>query len=207
VRAKGCGPVASGTAFAVAPGLLVGAAHVVAGVPSVEIEWFTGESAEPRSYPVDVVGYEEDSDLALLRTQAGVPSLSIDQAQLNTDGAVLGFDASSEFLVSPARIEHFVSASGLWGPQTSRNVYVLAADVRKGQSGGPLIDADGSVVGVAFAAVSGPQDIGFALSRGELLAFLVTAGVDARVNDRGETVITALPATLEEVSHGECRIG
>lgn len=207
MRAKGCGPVANGTAFAVAPGLLVGAAHVVAGAPDVEIEWFTGESAEPSSYPVEVVGYEEDSDLALLRTEAGLPSLSIDQAQLKTVGAVLGFDASAEFLVSPARIEHYVSASGLWGPRTSRNVYVLAADIRKGQSGGPLIDAAGSVVGVAFAAVSDPEDIGFALSRGELLEFLVAAGVDARVNDRGETVIAAQPLTLEEVPHGECRIG
>ena len=86
VRAKGCGPVANGTAFAVAPGLLVGAAHVVTGAPRVEIEWFfPGESAEPSSRSAEVVGYEEDSDLALLRTGADVPPLGIDQAQLGSD--------------------------------------------------------------------------------------------------------------------------
>lgn len=207
VRARGCGPVANGTAFAVAPGLLVGAAHVVAGAPSVEIEWSTSESTEPSRHLVDVVGYEEDSDLALFRTESGVPPLSIDQAQLGTNGAVLGFERSSEFVVSPARIEHYVSASGLWGQETTRSVYVLAVDIRKGQSGGPLIDQDGSVVGVVFAAIQGPQDIGFALSREELVRFLISAGIDARVNDRGETVIAAQPARLEEVPHGECRIG
>ena len=207
VRAKGCGPVANGTAFAVAPGLLVGAAHVVTGASRIEIEWFSSESTEPSSHLAEVVGYEEDSDLALLRTGAGVPPLSIDQARLGAIGAVLGFDGSSEYLVSPARIEHHVSASGLWGNGTKRSVYVLAAVIRKGQSGGPLVDRKGSVVGVAFASVQRQQDIGFALSSDELVGFLISSGVDAHTDDRDHAVSAAQLADLREVPHGECRLG
>ena len=207
VRAKGCGPVANGSAFAIAPGLLVGAAHVVTGASSVEIEWSPNEATQLGSHLAEVVGYTEDSDLALLRTKAGVHPLSIDQARLGATGAVLGFDGSSEFLASPARIEHYVSASGLWGGATTRSVYVLAADVRNGQSGGPLVDREGSVVGVAFASIQGPQDIGFAFSSDELVGFLASSGIDARVNDLGDTVITADPASLSEITPGECSVG
>ena len=207
VRATGCGPVANGTAFAVAPGLLVGAAHVVSGATTVEIEWLTPGSTEPSTHPADIVGYEEASDLSLLRIDAEVPPLVIGQAQLGATGAVLGFSASSEFLVSPARIEHYVSASGLWGSGTARSVYVLAADVRKGQSGGPLLDRNGSVVGVAFATARGPAEVGFAFSLPELVRFLMSSGVDARTDDQDRVVIAAQPERLSEVPNGTCRVG
>lgn len=206
VRAKGCGAVSNGTAFAVAPGLLIAAAHVLAGASSIEIEWTPSSADEPRVHSVDVVSFRQASDLALLRTDAAVPALSIDLAQIGTTGAILGFPGGSELEVTPARIEHYVSASGLWGDGTSRSVYVLAADVRSGQSGAPLIDENGSVVGVAFGTVRGPSQVGFALSRAELVEFLVSSGIDARIDESGRTVITVRPETLGEVPNGACEL-
>ena len=204
VRARGCGPVANGTAFAVAPGLLVGAAHVIAGASSIEIEWPTSGSGDASIYPIDVVGFSEARDLALLRTDAGVPPLGINRARLGATGAVLGYREGSALEASPARIEHYVRATGLWGSGTARSVYVLAANVRTGQSGAPLIDQDGNVVGVAFGTVRGPSEIGFALSRAEMVGFLVSAGIDARVDYLGRTVINARIGELSVTPNGEC---
>ncbi|WP_419945159.1 S1 family peptidase [Candidatus Poriferisodalis sp.] len=207
VRAVGCGPVSQGSAFAVAPGLLVGAAHVVTGAPSIEIEWAPGAGSELTVSTAAVVGYDTARDLVLLRSDAEMAPLRVDRVRLGISGAVIGYRQGQGLVVSPARIEHHLAAFGWWGEGTKRNVYLVAADVRTGQSGGPLIDRDGSVVGVAFASVQGPRDIAFALSRGELLGFLASAGVDVQLNYLGETVITAQPGRLEEAPHGECRIG
>ena len=207
VRAHGCGPSSHGSAFAVAPGLVVGAAHVVTGASSVEIAWNGDGDGEPAVSGAAVVGYDTGRDLVLLRSDATVPPLQIGRVRFGITGAVLGYPQGEGLAVSPARIEHVVAASMDWGDGSKRNVYLVAADVRKGQSGGPLIDRDGHVLGVAFAASQGLGEIGFALSRSELLRFLISAGVDARVDYLGDTAIEAQPDELSEVSNGECRIG
>lgn len=204
LRAIGCGAVSNGTAFAVAPGLLVGAAHVIAGASKVEVDVPSDGAATTAAQPVEVVGYSEERDLALLRTDAAVSPLSIDRARLGGMAAVLGYPEGAALEASPARIEHYVSASGLWGDGMRRRVYVLAVNVRAGQSGAPLVDPRGSVVGVAFATTRGPSDIGFALSRDELLGFLVSSGVDARIDYLGRTVVRAQPGKLRNVPNGTC---
>ena len=187
LRAIGCGPASNGTAFAVAPGLLVAAAHVIAGATSVEIDWPASSAAEPSTHLAEVVAFEEARDLALLRTDARVPPLEIDRARLGATAVVLGYSDGAALEVSGARVEHYVSAGGLWGTGTRRHVYVLAASVHAGQSGAPLVDRQGRVVGVVFGAFRGPADIGFALSRAELLGFLVSSGIDARIDYTGRT--------------------
>lgn len=204
VRASGCGPQSNGTAFAVARGLLVGAAHVLAGSTDIEIEWRPSGADDGIVYPAVVVGFDSARDLALLRTDAPVPPLRIGRARLVPIGVVLGFPESGKFTASPARIEHFVRATGLWGDRTARSVYVLAADVRTGQSGAPLIDLHGQAVGVAFATVRGPNQVGFALSRGEMLDFLASSGVEARVDYRSRSIIGMRASDLSEVPNTEC---
>ncbi len=117
---------------------------------------------------------------------------------------MLGYPEGAALEVSPARIEHYVSARGLWGDGTRRRVYLLAADVRAGQSGAPLIDQQGNVVGVAFGRVRGPSGIGFAFSRDDLLSFLVSSGIDARIDHLGRTVVSAASAELRQVPNGAC---
>lgn len=203
VHAFGCGPVAHGSGFAVAPGLLIGSAHVVAGSSSVEIAWNAGGDGLVTS-PADIVGFDPERDLALLRSDAAVPPLQIERVRFGSTGAVLGYLQGEQLEVSPAGIERLVRASGLWGDGIGRNVYLLAADVQKGQSGGPLVDR-GGVVGVAFAAATGPDDVGYALSRGELLGFLGSSGVDVRFDYRGDAMVHAQPASFSVTSSGDCR--
>ncbi|WP_428119611.1 S1 family peptidase [Candidatus Poriferisodalis sp.] len=205
VRALGCGPTSNGTAFAVAPGLLVGAAHVVTGASSVEVGSLGDDVNNPSpDHAATVVGFDPDRDLALLRSDMRVTALPMSRARIGAEGVVLGYPAGKELTASPARVEHFVRATGLWGTDNVRNVYVLAADVRTGQSGAPLLDSDGNVIGIAFAQLRGSAEVAFALSRGELLNFLVESGVDARIDYLGRTVINARRDDLSATPNGEC---
>ncbi len=50
----------------------------------------------------------------------------------------------------------------------TREVYTIRATVRSGNSGGPLIDADGTVLGVVFGAAVDDQETGFVLTAREV---------------------------------------
>jgi hypothetical protein len=58
-----------------------------------------------------------------------------------------------------------------------RQLYVLNAQVRQGDSGGPVVDLDGRELGVVFAASTASDTTGYALTGGELRAALAAAGV------------------------------
>ena len=58
----------------------------------------------------------------------------------------------------------------------TRDVYTLRANVRAGNSGGPLLDTEGTVLGVIFGAAIDKPDIGFALTEAEA-APVVAAGL------------------------------
>ncbi len=230
VRALGCGPPSNGTAFAVAPGLLVGAAHVVVGASSVAVgivgdgilsegilgDGILGEGIlsdgilgdgvnnSTLDHAATVVGFDPGRDLALLRSDVEVTVLAMGRARIGAESVVLGYPAGKELTAAPARVEHYVRASGIWGADNVRNVYVLASDVRAGQSGAPLLDSDGNVIGIVFAQSRGSAEVAFALSRGEILNFLVESGVEARVDYLGRTVINARPADLSVTPNGEC---
>ena len=77
--------------------------------------------------------------------------------------------------ITPARIENQVNAVGrdLYGTSTTRReVFILSADVQPGDSGGALTDADGVVVGVAFAIAPDRPSTAYALTSDELTAVL-----------------------------------
>jgi S1-C subfamily serine protease len=53
-------------------------------------------------------------------------------------------------------------------PDVSRRIYSLRAEVRRGASGGPVIDPRGEVVGMVFATSLDDPDTGYALTLGEI---------------------------------------
>ncbi len=59
----------------------------------------------------------------------------------------------------------------------TRDIYTIRALVRSGNSGGPLVSSDGSVLGVIFAAAADDPQTGFALTADEA-APVATAGLN-----------------------------
>jgi S1-C subfamily serine protease len=163
--ARSCERGQEGTGFVVAPQRVVTNAHVVAGVD----EPFLRVGGEGRRYQGEVVLLDVDRDLAVI----AVPELDAAPLVLGADlprgaaAVVAGFPLDGPYTVEPARVRQVLTARGenIYGePGVDREVYSLFADVEPGNSGGPLLDPQGRVVGVVFAKSLDDPETGYALT-------------------------------------------
>jgi S1-C subfamily serine protease len=187
-NAVACGQSQSGTGFVVAPGRIVTNAHVVAGVTEPVVEALNGDVAGGR-----VVYFDPVDDLAIIAVEGfDVAALAIgDTLPPGQDAAVQGYPHGGPFTAGAAevlavgqtRIPDIYGAGG-----TLREIYTLAANVQEGNSGGPLLDTTGEVVGVIFARSAETQNVGFAMTMAELDPVVAqSAGLTAPVGS-GECI-------------------
>ena len=156
-------------------------AHVVRGCTEVRI---------PPGGVVEVMAQEGSSDLALLRAPAGTirAGAKFRQGRGIRPGAsvvVVGYPLRG-LLASEANVSTG-AVSALAGPGDDRRLIQITAPVQPGNSGGPVLDAAGNVVGVVVAKLDAiriarstgdiPQNVNFAISAGAARAFLDAEGV------------------------------
>jgi S1-C subfamily serine protease len=168
-----------GSGFVSAPERVVTNAHVVAGVrqPTVQI------GGIGQRYSATVVSYDPKRDVAVLRVP-GLPSPPLRFAGPVTRGApavVAGFPRNGPYRLDAARVRSTLDARGadIYGsPGVVRSIYSLFATVEPGNSGGPLLDPTGRVLGVVFAESIDDPNTGYALTTQEV-GTVVAAGARA----------------------------
>ncbi|HSH17761.1 MAG TPA: MarP family serine protease [Candidatus Saccharimonadales bacterium] len=176
----GCGGVVEGTGFAIDSNLIATNAHVVAGVQRPFVRDANGQ------HSATVVWFDPDLDFAIVRANnlAGEPLLvGTDRAPNGTQGAVLGYPGGGPLDAGGAEVLDHFTARGrdIYNSSIStRQVYSLAARVIPGNSGGPLIAEDGSVIGVIFAQSTAYQNVGYALSTAQLSSAISQARAQNR---------------------------
>lgn len=167
VEGRACDQIQDGTGFVVRPGLVATNAHVVAGEPSTFVFLPNGDKVAVR-----VVRFDPRRDLAILAVDnLRLAPLSIGQGQAGLVGAVYGHPGGGDLRAAPARIAEEIDARGTdiyRTTPTSRDVFVLAAQLAPGDSGAPLVDQAGRVLGVAFAIDPGRDGTAYALTSTEL---------------------------------------
>jgi hypothetical protein len=168
----------TGSGFVVsAAGHIVTNHHVVAGCQRVAIAPGTAEAA--------VIARDARNDLALLKAQGAAPG---EAARLRTgrgvrpgdDVVVVGFPLRE--VLAPSAVVTTGTVSSLSGLGNDTAKLQIAAPVQLGNSGGPLLDRHGLVVGVVqsklnalrIAGVTGdiPQNVNFAVNAATLQSFL-----------------------------------
>ena len=183
VRAEAprCGQTQVGSGWVASPGLVVTNAHVVAGSQAIRLS-VDGEGPEVAAR---IVAFDPQRDVAVLaapalRAPALVPG---EQLSRGDDAALAGFPGDQGLWVGAARVRAVLDARGadIYGDYgATRETYSLRATVRRGASGGPMVDTDGHVVGMVFATSLDDPQTGYAMTIDEVSAVL--AGV--RAGDR-----------------------
>lgn len=183
--AESCARRVEGSGFVFAADRVMTNAHVVAGVdrPQVEVAGAQRDAT--------VVLYDPERDVAVLRVpDLGLRPLRFAATAVDTDddAIVLGYPEDGPFFAGAARIRDRMEIRGpdIYDDRTvTRRVYSIYADVRSGNSGGPLMDPDGTVLGVIFAAAVDQQQTGFALTAQEVAGAVRTGGTATAEVDTG----------------------
>lgn len=182
VQAPTCTPgrTSQGTGFAAASTsgqrFVVTNAHVVGSAARVTVE------GERGSQTARVVVDDRDADVAVLAVDGETgPALTLasGNAANGTPAVVLGHPEGGPLTATGAVVlQRLPVAEGTDGaglmPGT-REAFRLAADVRHGNSGSPLLDTSGAVIGVVNAVGLTGQSTGYALTLGPLRSDLATA--------------------------------
>ncbi len=171
IWAASCGRFQEGTGYVVAPGLVVTNAHVVAGGNDFRVTDDAGKGHAAR-----LVAYDPLRDLAVIE------AVDLDRQALFTGSseagevvAVFGHPGGSGLRIAPARVSEVVRARGrdLYDTvDTVREVLVLATALELGDSGAPLVNAAGEVVGVAFAVAPDASNVAYAVTDEEIAALV-----------------------------------
>jgi S1-C subfamily serine protease len=155
-----------GSGFVYAPDRVMTNAHVVAGVTTPEVEIHQTE------VPARVVYYNAELDVAVLSVPTGTARpLRFSAAAAGDAVAILGFPQNGPYDVQAGRVraDQRLRSPDIYGHGTVlRDVLSLRGLIRPGNSGGPVVDSAGHVVGVVFAASVTSSDTGYALSSGQV---------------------------------------
>lgn len=182
-----CSQVQSGSGVAVAPDRVLTNAHVVLGVDAPTVT-----DRARGVHAARIVHLDTAHDLAVLAVDdADLPVMPVG-AEL-TGGAsasVLGYPDGGPFASTPATVQavgEVPLGDVLTGAASMVDVYTLAADIRHGYSGGPVVDAAGNLAGLVFARAPGSDAVGYALTA-----------------DTIAPVVAAAPGMTATVPSGDC---
>jgi len=185
---------ALGSGFVISEdGFVVTNNHVIDGADEILIEFFSG-----RELPAVLVGTDPNTDIALLKVEANepLPFVSFGDSDVVRTGdwvMAMGNPLGQGFSVSAG----IVSARNRALSGTYDDYLQTDAAINRGNSGGPLFNMDGQVVGVNTAILSpngGSIGIGFAMSSN------VVAKVVAQLKEFGETRRGWLGVRIQDVT-------
>jgi S1-C subfamily serine protease len=182
--APSCSKSIEGSSFVFAPQRVMTNAHVVAGVPHPSVE------VDGRQLDATTVLFDPKRDIAVLYVP-GLRATPLSFGPAVSAGAnaiVIGYPENGPFTPVAARVRDRLNARGVdiySRSSVTREIYGVRGQVLPGNSGGPLIDPSGRVLGVVFAAATDDPETGYALTAQEVAADAtagrtLTAGVSTQ---------------------------
>ncbi|MCU1528305.1 MAG: hypothetical protein JWP75_2068 [Frondihabitans sp.] len=175
--------------------------HVVQGATSIQVTVVsTG-----KTYTADVVGTDATHDVAVLKLQgaSGLTPVSFDKSTnaVSTGDAIhstgnaegTGSLVTAKGTVTATKQAITVQSESGSGTESLTNLIEISADVVSGDSGGPLRNSAGDVVGIVTAASSGTTDVtGYAIPISDALSI----ATKIRAGESSQYITIGLPAFL-----------
>ena len=150
--------ISQGTGFILTnDGYIITNAHVLVGAKYIQVITY-----EQKIINANMVGYDGNLDLVLLKIDGNYDSISLgdsNDVQVGEKVIAIGNPLGLQFSVS----EGIVSAVQREGPNGLEAYIQTDAALNPGNSGGPLINKQGKVIGINNFKIGGGENLGFAL--------------------------------------------
>lgn len=187
----------TGTGFALKDGYLVTNYHVVEGANSIQVVGVKGNFNT--SYKAVIIGTDKINDLALLRISDSsfsgfgpIPySIASNPTEVGEDIFVLGYPLTSTMGDEIKLTTGIISSKT--GFQGDVSLYQISAPIQPGNSGGPLFNKKGNVIGIVSAKHADAENVGYAIKT-SYLRNLIESCVSASIIPANNSIST-LPLT------------
>ena len=185
--------------------------HVVQGAEQITVSLYDG-----RSFPASLIGYEAESDVALIKIDAeNLPVCAIGDSdrvfvgeQIAAIGNPMGELTYTMTVGYVSAVDRFVNTDG-----TPISMIQVDAAINPGNSGGPVFNLYGEVIGITTAKYSGTlsdgatlEGLGFAIPINDITEILNDLRINGKVPDRAYmgVVVSMLPPDAEVlgIDHG-----
>lgn len=156
----------TGTGFALTSNYIVTNYHVVEEAKSISVQGINGNFNN--KYRATVIATDKVNDLAILRvdgvniSNASIPySVKTTISEVGEDVFVLGYPLTSTMGDEIKLTTGVISSKS--GFQGDVSLYQISAPIQPGNSGGPLFDSRGNIIGVVSAKHRGAENVGYAI--------------------------------------------
>ncbi len=181
--------------------------HVVEGAGKITVSLYDG-----REFPATLIGYEAESDVALIKIEAeNLPVCAIGDSdtvyvgeQIAAIGNPMGELSYTMTVGYVSALNRFVNTDG-----TPINMIQVDAAINPGNSGGPVFNLYGEVIGIATAKYSGTlssgatlEGLGFAIPINDILDILNDLRVNGKVPDRAYMGVVVSMLALDKETYG-----
>jgi S1-C subfamily serine protease len=187
----------SGTGFFVAPNLFMTNKHVVAGCSTIDVRY-----PDQTPHKATIAGQDSTNDLALLRTNMSGQSVASFRLGPRLGEAVATFGFPYHGILSSSGNFTLGNVTSMTGMGDDSRFFQMSTPIQPGNSGGPLLDMSGAVVGVVVAQLSAinmmiagssvPQNVNFAIHAPVATNFLSIKGVEPKLLDTSSAAPQAL---------------
>ena len=169
----------TGTGFALNNNYIVTNYHVVENAKNISIQGINGDFST--KYLAKVIATDKNNDLAILSTIYKFPSNNVpysvktSMSEVGEDIFVLGYPLTSTMGEEIKLTTGIISSKT--GFQGDVSIYQISAPIQPGNSGGPLFDKKGNVIGVVSAKHNGAENVGYAVKTSYLKNLIESASL------------------------------
>ena len=168
----------TGTGFVLCDNYIVTNYHVIKGAEKITIQGVNGNFNS--KYIAEVIATDKNNDLAILKLKGGsVPSINIPYSIKTTTSDVgeevfvLGYPLTSTMGEEIKLTTGVISSKT--GFQGDVSIYQISAPIQPGNSGGPLFDSKGNIIGIVSAKHQGAENVGYAIKTSYLRNLMESA--------------------------------
>lgn len=172
----------TGTGYAIGNGYIATNYHVAGEAKTISVKGIKGDMNT--GYTAEMVASDKTNDIAILRITDpnfkgfGTIPYAVQQrmADVGEDVFVLGYPLT-QALGNEIKLTNGIISSRT-GFQGDISTYQMSAPVQPGNSGGPMFDSKGNVIGIVVAGVHGAENVGYAIKTSYLKILIESVGLN-----------------------------